>query len=229
MLPDLHTDFSRGRSGVLVFPSLSEFSTVDCDPHSQRLWHSQWSRNRCFFLELSCFFDDLAVVGNLISDSSAFSKSSLNIWKFMVHVLLKPGMENFEHYLYYHAYTFANQELSKGPSLSYKDDLQSENKEVVCPLERLQWGFLVGKGLLKSDYFILFLGRWCKFLLWLSDAFARNNLSFFFCAHEIDLVLLIWLKWFCLLRKFSSLVFILLLILIPATQKTEFSFWEQLN
>ena len=50
------------------------------------------------FLELSCFFDDLADVGNLISGSSAFSKSSLNIWKFMVHVLLKPGLENFEHY-----------------------------------------------------------------------------------------------------------------------------------
>ena len=41
MLPDLHTGFSRGRSGGLVFPSLSEFSTVYCDPHSQRLWHSQ--------------------------------------------------------------------------------------------------------------------------------------------------------------------------------------------
>ena len=50
------------------------------------------------FLELSCFFDDPADVGNLISGSSAFSKSSLNIWKFMVHVLLKPGLENFEHY-----------------------------------------------------------------------------------------------------------------------------------
>ena len=49
------------------------------------------------FLELSCFFDDLADVGNLISGSSAFSKSSLNIWKFMVHILLKPGLENFEH------------------------------------------------------------------------------------------------------------------------------------
>ena len=49
------------------------------------------------FLEL-CFFDDPADAGNLISDSSAFSKSSLNIWKFMVHVLLKPGLENFEHY-----------------------------------------------------------------------------------------------------------------------------------
>ena len=50
------------------------------------------------FLELSCFFDDLADVGNLISGSSAFSKSSLNIWKFMVHVLLKPALENFEYY-----------------------------------------------------------------------------------------------------------------------------------
>ena len=50
------------------------------------------------FLELSCFFDDPTDVGNLISGSSAFSKSSLNIWKFMVHVLLKPGLENFEHY-----------------------------------------------------------------------------------------------------------------------------------
>ena len=50
------------------------------------------------FLELSCFFYDPAYVGNLISGSSAFSKSSLNIWKFMVHVLLKPGVENFEHY-----------------------------------------------------------------------------------------------------------------------------------
>ena len=50
------------------------------------------------FLELSCFFNDPMDVGILISDSSAFSKSSLNIWKFMVHVLLKPGLENFEHY-----------------------------------------------------------------------------------------------------------------------------------
>ena len=50
------------------------------------------------FLELSCFFDDLADVGNLISDSTAFSKNRLNIWKFMVHILLKPGLENFEHY-----------------------------------------------------------------------------------------------------------------------------------
>ena len=50
------------------------------------------------FLGLSCFFDDPKDVGNLISGSSAFSKSSLNIWKFSVHILLKPGLENFEHY-----------------------------------------------------------------------------------------------------------------------------------
>ena len=50
------------------------------------------------FLELSCFLDDPADVGNLISGSFAFSKTSLNIWNFMVHVLLKPGLENFEHY-----------------------------------------------------------------------------------------------------------------------------------
>ena len=50
------------------------------------------------FLELSCFFSDPADVGNLISGSSAFSKSSLNIWKFMVHLLVMPGLENFEHY-----------------------------------------------------------------------------------------------------------------------------------
>ena len=50
------------------------------------------------FLELSCFFNDPVDVGNLISGSSAFSKTILNIWKFMVHVLLKPGLENFKHY-----------------------------------------------------------------------------------------------------------------------------------
>ena len=51
------------------------------------------------FLELSCFINDQADVGNLISGPSAFSKSSLNAWKVMVHVLLKPGLENFEHHV----------------------------------------------------------------------------------------------------------------------------------
>ena len=50
------------------------------------------------FLELSCFIDDSMDVGNLISGSSVFSKSTLNVWKFTVHVLLKPGLDNFEHH-----------------------------------------------------------------------------------------------------------------------------------
>ena len=76
--------------------SFSKFSTACCDPH------------KCFsvvneaeidvFLEFPYFFYDPADVGNLISDFSAFSKSMLNIWKFSVHVLLKPSLENFEHY-----------------------------------------------------------------------------------------------------------------------------------
>ena len=77
-----------------MFPSLEEFSTVYWDPHSQRLWHIVNKTEIDVFLELSCFFDDPVDVGNLISGSSAFSKTSLNIWKFMVRVLLKPGLEN---------------------------------------------------------------------------------------------------------------------------------------
>ena len=89
--------FLKSRSGGLVFPSLSEFSTVYCDPHSQRLRHSQSSRSRCFS-GILLFFDHSVEVGNLISASSAFSKTSLNKWKFMIHILLKPGLETFEHY-----------------------------------------------------------------------------------------------------------------------------------
>ena len=81
----------------LVLPSLSEFSTVCCGPHSQRLYIVNKAEVD-IFLELSCFFDDPTDVGNLISGSSAFSKSSLNIWNFTVHILLKPGLEDFEHY-----------------------------------------------------------------------------------------------------------------------------------
>ena len=93
---DLHRDFSGGRWGGLVFPSLSEFSSL--------LWSTQSvfrivnKAEVDVFLELSCFFDDPADVCNLISGSSAFSKSSLNIWNLMVHILLKPDLENFEHY-----------------------------------------------------------------------------------------------------------------------------------
>ena len=89
--------FSRGRSGGLVFPSLSEFSTVYCDLHSQKLGIIN-KPEIDVFLELSCFFDDPVDVGNLISDSSAFSETSLNIWKFMVHIRLKSSFKDFEHY-----------------------------------------------------------------------------------------------------------------------------------
>ena len=97
LLPDLHTDFSRGRSGGLVFPSLSEFSTVSHDPHIKGFGIAN-EAGIDVFLELSCFFDDPGDAGNLISGSSAFSKTRLNIWQFMVHVSLRPGLENFEHY-----------------------------------------------------------------------------------------------------------------------------------
>ena len=70
---------------------------VYCDLHSQG-FDMVNKAEVDVFLELSCFFDGPADVGNLISAFSAFSKTTLNIWKFMVHVLLKPDLENFEHY-----------------------------------------------------------------------------------------------------------------------------------
>ena len=84
-------------SGGLVFPSPSEFSIVYFDPLNQSFGIVNKAEIDVF-LELSCFFDDQADVGNLISGSSALSKTSLNIWKFMFHALLKPGLENFERY-----------------------------------------------------------------------------------------------------------------------------------
>ena len=88
------------------------------------------------FLELSCFFDDPADVGNLISGSSAFSKTSLNIWKFMVHVLLKPGLENFEHYF------TSNKDLSSQSysfSISHVWMWELDSKESWVPTK---WCFL---------------------------------------------------------------------------------------
>ena len=77
-----------------LFKSFPEFLVV----HTVRGFGIVNKEEVDVFLELSCFFDDPADVGNLISGSSAFSKTSLNIWKFTVHILLKPGSENFEHY-----------------------------------------------------------------------------------------------------------------------------------
>ena len=82
MLLDLHTDFSGGRSGGLVFPSLSEFSTVYCDPHIKGFGIVNKAEID-IFLELSCFFDDPVDVGNLISGSSASmtTQSHTLAWK----------------------------------------------------------------------------------------------------------------------------------------------------
>ena len=78
-----------------LFKNFPQFVVI----HTVKGFHIVSEAEVNVFLELPCFFDDPVDVGNLISGSSAFSKSSLNIWKFMVHVLLKPGLENFEYYL----------------------------------------------------------------------------------------------------------------------------------
>ena len=96
MLLDLHTNFSGDRSGGLVFPSLSEVSTVVIN--TVKSFGIVNKAEVDVFLELSCFFDDPTDIDNLISGSSAFSKTSLNLRKFIVHVVLKPGLENFENY-----------------------------------------------------------------------------------------------------------------------------------
>ena len=83
-------------SAALSQHHLSEFSTVYSDPHKGFGIVNKAEID--VFLELSYFFDDPVDVGNLISGSSAFPKSSLNIWNFNVHELMKSGLENFEHY-----------------------------------------------------------------------------------------------------------------------------------
>ena len=98
LLPNPHADFSGGISAGLVFLPLEEFSQFVVI-HRVKGFGIVNKAEIDVFLELCCFFDDPVGVGNLISGSSAFSKTSLNIWKFTVHVLLKPGLENFKHYL----------------------------------------------------------------------------------------------------------------------------------
>ena len=81
---------------MIWYSHLFQNFPVYCDPHKGFGIVSKAKVDG--FLELSCFFDDPTDVGSLVSGSSAFSKSSLNIWKFKFHELLKPGLENFEHY-----------------------------------------------------------------------------------------------------------------------------------
>ena len=77
-----------------IFQNFPQFVVI----HTVKSFGIVNTKEKDVFLKLSCFLDDPVDVGNLISGSSAFSKSSLNIWKFLVNVLLKPGLENFEHY-----------------------------------------------------------------------------------------------------------------------------------
>ena len=99
LLPDLHTGFSRDRSDGLtwyshLFKNFPQFIVI----HTVKDFGIVNKAEMDVFLEPSCFFDDPVDIGNLTSGSSAFSKTSLNIWKFLVHVLLKAGLENFGHY-----------------------------------------------------------------------------------------------------------------------------------
>ena len=96
MLLDLRIDFSGSSSGGLVCPYLRIFQLFVI--HTVKSFGVVNKAEVDVFLGLSCFLNDPKAIGNLISGSSAFSESSFNIWKFTIHVLLKPGLENFEHY-----------------------------------------------------------------------------------------------------------------------------------
>ena len=97
MLLVLYTGFSGGRSGDLVFPSKNSPQFVVI--HTVKGFSIVNEAKVDAFLEFSCFFHDPTNDGNLSSESSAFSKSSLYIWKLLVHVLLKPSLKDFEYYL----------------------------------------------------------------------------------------------------------------------------------
>ena len=81
-------------SGISILKNFPQFAVI----HTVKGFGIVNKAKTDVFLELSCFFNDQTDVGNLISGSSAFSKTNLNIWKFTVHILLKAGLENFEHY-----------------------------------------------------------------------------------------------------------------------------------
>ena len=94
LLSDLHTDFSRGRSGGLIFHLLNNFPQF-VEIHTVKGFGIVNKAEVDIFLELCHFFDDPSDVGNLISGSSAFSKSNLNIWKFTVQVTVEACLEEF--------------------------------------------------------------------------------------------------------------------------------------
>ena len=95
------------------------------------------------FLELSSFFDDPADVGDMISGSSVFSKTSLNIWKFTVHVLLNPGLESFDHVLFIIRDWNAKVESQETPGVTGKFGLGIQNEAGQRPIEFCQENALV--------------------------------------------------------------------------------------
>jgi len=97
LLPDLHTDFQEPGQ-VFWYSHLFENFLQIFVIHTVKGFGIVNKAEIDIFVELLCFFDDPTDVGNLISGFSAFSKSGLNIWMFTVHILLKPRLENFEHY-----------------------------------------------------------------------------------------------------------------------------------
>ena len=97
LLLDLHTDFSGGREGGLVFLSLNNFAKFVVI-HTVKGFSAVSEAEVDVFLEFSSFFYDSTDVGNLISGFSAFSKSRLYILRFSVYILLKPHLKDFEHY-----------------------------------------------------------------------------------------------------------------------------------
>ena len=97
MLPELHRGFSKAAQAVWythLFQNLPLFIVI----HTVKGFGIVNKEEIGVYLELSCFFDDPSDVGNAISGSSVFPKTSLTIWKFTVRVLLKPGLDNFEHF-----------------------------------------------------------------------------------------------------------------------------------
>ena len=95
-LPDVHTGYKGGRCGLVshLLYNFPKFVVI----HTVKGFSIVSEAEVDVFLELSCFFYHLKDVGNLVFGSSAFSESNLDIWKFLVHILLKPSLENFEHY-----------------------------------------------------------------------------------------------------------------------------------
>ena len=133
LLPDLHIGFSRGRSGGLVFPSLEEFSSFFVI-HTVKGFGIIKAKI-VVFLELSCFFDAPTDVGNLISGSSAFCKSSLYIWKFSVYVLLKLNLKDFEYYFA----AAAAKSLQSCPTLCDPIDSSPLGSPGILQARTLEW------------------------------------------------------------------------------------------